>query len=222
MNDDKRAVWPWLVLVIAVVFAASGGWFAYRKIAVKDPGIVACEAMAAGDRSYAGQEPDAKLTEPEYRKIRKVFADSRYDDIRDHGTKLIDVVWQAGQAGENNLVYLQPLATQLTGLQSACADQGIFINLRPVAAASSEPGIAACDDMFPAAGPITAPASTKECKGADGVTMLVTAMSCTDGRRLFQLIVPGGTQATSYGFGGDKPHPLSDGTYAAALTGCLD
>ncbi|MCU7726115.1 hypothetical protein ODJ79_20510 [Actinoplanes sp. KI2] len=136
--------WPFLVLAAAFLVLAGGVWTAYsRALIFKDSGIKACETLRDGTRSLTGvARSTAKMTEPQYRQMRKVFEDSRYGDIRDHGTKLMDVIWAMSQATETGggndsaavtgsaLVYLPPLGEHLTGLQSACADQGIIINLR--------------------------------------------------------------------------------------------
>jgi hypothetical protein len=141
----KPSRWPFLVLTAAFLVLASGVWTAYSKhLVFKDSGIKACETLRDGATSMMGvAKSTTKLTEAQYRQMRKVFEDSRYGDIRDHGTKLVDVIWamsQATDAGGSNdgdvvtgsaLVYLPPLGEHLTGLQSACADRGIIVNLRP-------------------------------------------------------------------------------------------
>jgi hypothetical protein len=137
----KKARWPWLVLAAAVLVLGGGVYTAYDKnLIFKDSGIKACEGLRDGSKTVAGTDKasNQKMTEAQYRQARKVFEDSRYDDIRDHGTKLMDVVWQMSQTLDGKeedqmgaLIYLQPLTQQMTGLQSACADQGIIINLKP-------------------------------------------------------------------------------------------
>ncbi len=139
----KPSKWPWIALVAALVFAGSGVYFLYdRNMILKDSGFAACEAMAKGEK-VAGNS-GGKLSEADYKKARGVFADSRYDDIRDHGTKLIDVVWQMQQAttgkpedGFAALAYLQPLSTHMAGLTSACADLGFTVKLTPDAKADA-------------------------------------------------------------------------------------
>ncbi|MFG1608450.1 hypothetical protein [Actinoplanes sp. NPDC049265] len=219
--------WPWVVLIAAVVFTASGIWYAYQHdMIVPDSGIRACEALAAGDKSVAAQDRDNNLTMSEYKHLRQVFARSRHRDIRDHGTKLIDVAWQMSRSPDDDLsalAYLGPLVTHLTGLQSACADQGIFINLTPPATNRTRPRD--CAELFPSPGRIMAPRDTHECTATDGSTTLVTARACSDGRLLFELIPNGGTQPTTWGFGGDKPHPvdgnpLTDKAYTKAGADC--
>ena len=120
----------------------------------EDPAAMARKWVEAGARrlhlvdlngAFAGKPQNQKpMTEAEYRELRGVFEDSRYNDIRDHGTKLMDVVWQMSQAIDQQggadaedgaslgaaLAYMQPLMTHMTGLQSACADQGVIVNLK--------------------------------------------------------------------------------------------
>lgn len=163
-----------LVLAASILVLAGGVWTAYSKdLIFKDSGIKACEALREGTNGLMGAGgTDGKITESRYRQMRKVFEDSRYYDIRDHGSKLMDVLWAMSQTtgaagakdqatgaagatdqttdaagatdqatdatGAKNgdavagaaFLYLQPLGEHLTGLQSACADQGIIVNLR--------------------------------------------------------------------------------------------
>ncbi len=127
--------WLWAALGATIVFALSGGWYFYEHVIRADPGIAACQSMTS-DQQIAGWQKsgvDRTLTQAQYRTMRKVFEDSHYDDIRDHGTKLIDIIWQVSRLSKDNgtmaLSYVVPLMEQLLGLQSACADQGIIINL---------------------------------------------------------------------------------------------
>jgi hypothetical protein len=119
--------WPYLLLGAGLAVLAGAAWTAYdRNLIAKDSGIKACEALRDKPGGY-----DRPMTETEYRALRKTFEDSRYGDIRDHGTKLVDVAWQASRLGgdQGALVYVGPLTEHATGLQSACADQGIIVNL---------------------------------------------------------------------------------------------
>jgi hypothetical protein len=139
----KRAAWPAAALVVAVVVCGGAAWIAYdRGVILKDSGIEACEAMRDGDKTFAGKTADDKtMTEAEYRKVRAVFEDSRHDDIRDHGTKLMDLAWQISKLGDNPgleaLPYVGPLTEHMTGLQSACADQGVIVSLQNATPAPS-------------------------------------------------------------------------------------
>lgn len=249
---QKRRWWPYVVLAASVVFAMSAAAYAYNQnLIFKDSGIAACEELAAdGNKGLTGGKSttDETMTEAQYRELRKVFAESRYDDIKDHGTKLIDVIWQVSQttkggddAAMGALAYLGPLTTHMSGLQSACADQGIIVNLQPAANPSptasptaSDPdvveegelGIEACDDLLPPSKTVTADPSVTECTGADGSILSVTAMECTDGRRLFQTTPAGKLDATGWGFAGERFHrvegdPTKDDAYLKANTKCF-
>lgn len=233
----KRAKWPYAVLAGAVLFAAGGVWVAYdRGLILKDPGIQACEALAAGDKTFSGEAQNKEpMTEAQYREMRGVFEASRYNDIKDHGTKLMDVVWQVSQLGEEPgmevLAYLGPLTTHMTGLQSACADQGIIVTLKPAAAASSAPaalaeaevGIPACADVF-TAGKTIADDLGDECENSKGQPWTVLGMDCTDGRKLYQVDASSGAKP-GWGFAGSKYRAEDtagvDSKFAAALTACF-
>lgn len=142
---------------------AGGGWLLYDRVLREDSGVAACKSLAAQSltgqsraapstdapsadgqstdgQSTDGQEmsdsadsADQRLTRDEYVRMRKVFADSRYADLREHGTKLMDVLWQVTQLGADNeaaMAYVQPLTEHVSGLQSACADHGVIIDLK--------------------------------------------------------------------------------------------
>lgn len=139
---SRKLLWPLIALAVALVFAGSGIAYAYNKgMIFKDSGIKACEALRDGGTKFNGtaQNKDP-MTEAQYKQLRQVFADSRYDDIRNHGTKLLDIVWQVSQLTDGTdadsgsgfavLAYVGPLTTEMSGLQSACADQGIIVNLK--------------------------------------------------------------------------------------------
>jgi hypothetical protein len=127
----------YLLVLIAVLALVAGGvaiWVGPDLYRASDSGVQACKAMRDGGKTFAGKAQDqTKMTQADYREMRGVFESSRYDDIRDHGTKLMDLAWQLSQLGEQPgmgaLMYVQPLMTHTTGLQSACADQGVFVQM---------------------------------------------------------------------------------------------
>ncbi|GAA4587841.1 hypothetical protein BJY16_008354 [Actinoplanes octamycinicus] len=117
---------------LSLLLLAGGGWLLYDRVLREDSGVAACRALAGQEKSSSGTADD-KLTKEEYLSMRQVFADSRYADLREHGTKLMDVLWQVSQLGADNemaLTYLQPLTEHISGLQSACADHGVVIDLK--------------------------------------------------------------------------------------------
>ena len=133
----RQAKWPYAVLAAAVLFLAGGVWTAYdRGVIFKDSGIEACEGFRDGKKTE-GAPVDAKagerMTEAQYLELREFFQDSRHDDLRQAGTKLVDVMWQVMQLGTDPGIEALPLvgqmATAATNMQGACANHGIVINI---------------------------------------------------------------------------------------------
>lgn len=182
-----------LPLVLAgaatLLVLGAGGWFGYDRFIKEDPGVAACKSLAAGDKTFDGKQADDKqMTEAEYRKLRAVFEQSRHDDIRDHGTKLMDVAWQVSKLGPEPgmeaLAYVGPLTEHMTGLQSACADQGVIVAFPNAAASPSAPAGPKCTDVFRVGEKIPA-GFDGECVKPDGNTSFTLSLECSDGRRLF-------------------------------------
>lgn len=139
VEPPVRPLWPWLavVVVLSLALVAGGGWVLYDRVLREDTGVAACKAMAGHEKTESASgssSSDEKLTRDDYVRMRKVFADSRYADLREHGTKLMDILWQVSQLGADDeavaMNYLQPLTEHVSGLQSACADHGVIINLK--------------------------------------------------------------------------------------------
>ncbi|GIF06581.1 hypothetical protein [Actinoplanes siamensis] len=132
----RRPLWPWIAAVAALslLLVAGTGWVLYDRVLREDSGVAACRALAAEERNGANGGADDTLTRDEYVSMRRVFAESRYADLREHGTKLMDVLWQVTQLGSDDemtaLTYLRPLTEHVSGLQSACADHGVIIDLK--------------------------------------------------------------------------------------------
>jgi hypothetical protein len=117
----------------ALVLLAGLGWVIYDGFLRKDPGIAACESIRDGQVITAGTDNDRTLSEEEYQAARVQFERSDRARIREHGTQLMDVVWNLSKVppGQemNALGYVGPLTNHAQGLQSACADEGIIFNL---------------------------------------------------------------------------------------------
>ena len=128
----KRNKIPWIAggAAVGILLLASGGVLAYNGFK-EDPGIAACQAIR--DQQGSSSSTDSDMTEAEYRETRDLFADSEHEDIREHGTKLVDVLWQVQQLPEGDemggIAFIGQLTEHATGLQSACADQGVVFNL---------------------------------------------------------------------------------------------
>ncbi|PWR11310.1 hypothetical protein DKT68_06045 [Micromonospora acroterricola] len=120
---------------VAVLALLAGGYAVYDGFIKEDSGVAACKAMRDGKEidGTAKDSGDDKLTEAEYREAREQFEDSRHDKIREHGTALIDIAWQVSSLPEEQemgaLAFMGPLTTHMSGLQTACADQGVIVNL---------------------------------------------------------------------------------------------
>ncbi|MEJ3742297.1 hypothetical protein WEI85_03235 [Actinomycetes bacterium KLBMP 9797] len=122
--------------VVGLVGVATVGIAIYSAV-TPDSGIVACEAIRDEDQASADDDTptldDDELTEEEYRELREQFEDSTHADIREHGTKLVDVVWQVEQLPEGQEVaalgFLGPLTEHARGLQAACGRQGIHFSI---------------------------------------------------------------------------------------------
>ncbi|MBU2670479.1 hypothetical protein KOI35_43960 [Actinoplanes bogorensis] len=228
----KSPGWPYAVLLVAVLVLVGGVWTAYdRGLIVEDSGVTACEAMRGGSTTFKTDPDDGKpMTEDEYRRARQVFADSRHDDIRDHGTQVMDIVWRISQMKDDEagaLLYAQPLATQVLGLESACADQGVFLPIEspestgaPVRKSAGTP--VACAAVFKA-GQVIAKGFDGACANAGGKVQLVPVFGCKDGRKLFQIDSSTGAKS-GWGYAGAKfkaTDPTADPAYSTAVQKCL-
>ncbi|MBO4208692.1 hypothetical protein [Micromonospora echinofusca] len=122
--------------VLALLMAVTVAYAVYDGYLREDSGVAACKAMrdGRGINGNDGGNRDSKLTEAEYREARELFEDSRHADIREHGTALLDLVWQINQLDDDNemsaLAFIGPMGAHIAGLQTACANQGVIVNLR--------------------------------------------------------------------------------------------
>jgi hypothetical protein len=100
---------------VALVLAVAGTVLWFQRA---DSGVEACGKMASGSASMTA--------------IRPMFADSRYNDLRDHGTKMIDAA-QAYANPDTRLDASDRLDAELKierqAVQAACADHGVTVKL---------------------------------------------------------------------------------------------
>ncbi|MBL7260624.1 hypothetical protein [Paractinoplanes lichenicola] len=217
------------MLGLALLVLGGGVWTAYdRGMLLADSGVDACEAMRGGSTTFRTDPAEAKtMTEAEYHRAREVFADSRHDDIRDHGTKVMDIAWRISQTEDDKaaLLYVQPLTTQVLGLESACADQGVFLPIKAAEPVAAETAAAPekCAQVF-RNGQVIAKGFNGTCDGATGRVQVVPALGCTDGRTLYRVASSTGARG-GWGFGGAKYQAVgeatSDPAYRAAVQRCL-
>ncbi|MFI6820571.1 hypothetical protein ACIBJE_06395 [Micromonospora sp. NPDC050187] len=120
--------------VLALLLAGVAGTAIYQAVK-EDSGITACKAMASGGEGNKAFDDDGddELSEAEYQELRKQFADSDHEKIREHGTALVDIVWEVsrmkGDEAAGALAYLGPMSTHMAGLKTACANEGIQVQL---------------------------------------------------------------------------------------------
>lgn len=128
-----------VVAAVVIVVAAASAFVTLRAGNVgpfKDSGLAMCETIR-DDKGKTTSNDNEKMTEASYLKLRKPFANSRYSDIRDSGTKFVDLVWQfagATQKGGNEdgalgmaLVMGGQLMQSYSSLSGACANHGVTI-----------------------------------------------------------------------------------------------
>lgn len=129
-------VHPLAYLAVIIVGAAvgAGAFFGYRDFAPAgwpgiaiDSGVAACEDLRNGKAESNGSKT---FTEQQYREIRDKFAGSDDVDLREQGTRLMDLVWQVSQLDDVQTQawpYLPQLMERTAGVRSACADHGIIL-----------------------------------------------------------------------------------------------
>ncbi|AYF26840.1 hypothetical protein CSH63_05085 [Micromonospora tulbaghiae] len=108
----------------------------YEGFIKEDSAVAACKSLRdckKADGGEKGSDDEDKLTETEYRNARKLFEDSRHEKLREHGTALIDITWQVSNLPEGQetgaLAFVSAMGTHMASLQTACADQGVIVNL---------------------------------------------------------------------------------------------
>ncbi|MET8150183.1 hypothetical protein ACIBSW_24180 [Actinoplanes sp. NPDC049668] len=223
---DRR----WILIggVLAVVLVAAGGWFAYDRLIKQDPGVAACNVMREHADAVQGGA-GAPMTGAEYAAARAQFEESRHDDIREHGTSLIDVVSQIQKLGKDPgagaVVYLGPLTAHTTGLQTACANHGVKLDLNLAGAPAGKAAAAtACAEVFQPGKVVDEGKAQAGCAGPGGQVRYVSAFECTDGRRLYQVDATTGASA-GYGFGGKSyvasADSAKDAKYGQAYRSCI-
>jgi hypothetical protein len=138
-DAGKPSLWartgPSITAVVAGVLALGvvvlGGLAVYDRFVKEDSGIAACKVMR--DDREASMDPagNNEFTEEEYKAVREMFNDSRYEDIREHGRSLVDLIWQLSRIPEDEAAgdLIGRIADHATGLATACADRGIPVNL---------------------------------------------------------------------------------------------
>jgi hypothetical protein len=114
--------------VLTVVFGPPSLVKRYTPIG-KDTGVAACEALrdktVVSGAKAGGSEADG------WARARKLFSDSRYPDLRDSGTKLVDLMAQYDGLSSNGnetgavLFMGSQIITAYGSLSGACSAHGV-------------------------------------------------------------------------------------------------
>lgn len=142
-HAQKRRSVPLLAVVVAslVVLAVAGAVVTaalgppslvkrYTPIG-KDTGVAACEALR--DKTVVSHAQAGESQADGWARARKLFADSRYGDLRDAGTKLVDLMAQYdGLSSDGNALgaglFMGSQIIQAYGtLSGACSAHGVNI-----------------------------------------------------------------------------------------------
>ena len=134
MTPTTKRVFIFLTVLIAALFL-TGAITLTVKDSVQDSGVLACQEMSANIEKGKSSTVQTKASDSDYEKVRKPYADSKYDDLRDAGIKFVDSVKQLDRAvDKNDGSALEPLiATKRyhDELRTACANHGSYVPRLP-------------------------------------------------------------------------------------------
>lgn len=125
-----------LAIVGVACILVGGGIFAMLYFSnvgpFKDSGLAMCESIRDGQDAGSASDSDSPLTEAEYLELRAQFANSRYADIRDAGTRFVDLVWQLSSVDDDDslgaaLLFAGQIMEAYSALSGACAAHGVVI-----------------------------------------------------------------------------------------------
>lgn len=133
-----------LGVLVGAVMAIGGFGLAVRSqnvlpnwvpVVGMDSGVAMCKAIAENpNRKVAGGEQAGRSDPEQIRKVRGMFADSRYEDIRISGVALMDLAVQMNSVPQDGgegfgaaLVLAGPIMSATAGLAGGCAEHGYMI-----------------------------------------------------------------------------------------------
>lgn len=137
----KRSRRGWLIAGALVLVALIGGTLTLlfgpispvKKVVPigKDSGVAACEALR--DKTVVSHAVAGESQADGWARARKLFADSRYGDLRDSGTKVVDLIAQydglsSGGNDTGAALFMGPQIIQAyASLSGACSAHGVNI-----------------------------------------------------------------------------------------------
>jgi hypothetical protein len=95
-----------------------------------DSGVAACRLIAAPGPSPSARSDQASFEKKDqdvkaYGKLRKMFADSRHDDLRRAGVQLVDVAVQIVQYPDGALALISTFSSAYAATAGACGAHGV-------------------------------------------------------------------------------------------------
>lgn len=132
------------LIAVVVVLVGGGIAFAVTRGGGSDSGVAACKQIAdeakssggaagAGAGAGLGAADSGSLTRDEYNQARSQFAGSHYADLRDAGTKFVDLAWKLSGPDANTddptagLALFGEVISDYTALSTACAAHGVTL-----------------------------------------------------------------------------------------------
>lgn len=98
--------------------------------AAPDSGVMECHLMAT--RAADGNKSSETMTESAYKEALAPFQNSAHADLKEHGTKFVEVVYKAqgvmaddNASLEDTMGALMAIKISFTGLQTACKNHGV-------------------------------------------------------------------------------------------------
>lgn len=136
--QQKRSIpYFWIIVVVATAVLAGAGLRMNNVLPAgvplvgMDSGVALCKAIA--EQGSVGDAPVAQTDLAEIQRVRALFADSRYDDLRMNGVTMMDLsaqfVTMGAESGDlgTALALVGPMMTANAGLAGGCREHGFEI-----------------------------------------------------------------------------------------------
>jgi hypothetical protein len=138
--QEQNSKVPWILAGVTCLAMLGGAGAFVRGQLSGDSGVAVCEEIRDGALS-AQLSLNGDLTDAQYQEIRTQFEDSRNAGIREHGRTLIETVRGAQHTDPSGLpALMSTLMEHATGLQSACASEGVMFDLTGLNGNPQNPG----------------------------------------------------------------------------------
>lgn len=119
-----------LLAITATMYFTAPAWNPPKK---DDTGVTKCEEMARNISSNKKLDVSVKMTTEQYEKNRDAFANSRYPDLQDAGTKfvesvrLMDKLTDEELGNGQGLDVLVAMKRHYDTLRVACSNHGVYV-----------------------------------------------------------------------------------------------